>query len=153
MRRGFSYVEVMLAGIILSIFLIPVITTFYQSINNHRFAMAHYQGALNAQSVLLKVSNVIDDGFDHLEYYFASITEQYETDVYSYTLYISKLRSNEPLYLYRYFYTYYDHVQQNIFDYFSHQIPHNTGVTSFFVVLHVNCMETGRLIKRFVRIL
>ena len=123
MKRGFSYVEVMLSGVALSIFLVPVLATFYQAMNNQRFAIIHYQGALNAQSVLLKISNVIHDRFEHLEYYFQNITSQHDTDVYSYTLYISPLHPNVSLFLYRYFYTHPIHVQENIFDYFSHEIP------------------------------
>lgn len=123
MKRGFSYVEVMLSGVALSIFLIPVIATFYQAMNSQRFAMIYYQGALNAKSILLKLSNVMDDRFEQLDYYFEIITREYNTDIYSYTLHISKLNPNEPLYLYRYFYTDPSHVKENIFDYFSHTMP------------------------------
>lgn len=58
-NKGYSYIEVLIAGAILSIFIIPVILTIHQSMRNLEFSRKRYNAVILADSLLIEAGNSI----------------------------------------------------------------------------------------------
>ena len=58
-NKGYSFIEVVIAGAILSIFILPVVSTIYQSMRNLMFSDVRYNATILADSLLIEATNSI----------------------------------------------------------------------------------------------
>lgn len=67
-QRGFSQIEVLMAAIILSVIMVPVISGFFQAGQNFQYAYDYYRANLEAQHVLEQGQAFISRKKDLSEY-------------------------------------------------------------------------------------
>lgn len=61
MKKGFTFVEVIMAVALLGLIAVPVINGFYISARNFRYAYDHYRAGLEAQAVLEQAGGFLRD--------------------------------------------------------------------------------------------
>lgn len=101
-NKGYSYIEVLMAGSIISIFLIPFILAMHQGMQNLYFANERYKGVILSESLLIEVINsiFITDNPTEVLYNSLLISEvlnisqdefdyRYKTQLFNYSLQIS----------------------------------------------------------------
>ena len=99
-RKGFTYIEVIIATTILAILAIPMSGSFYQAVQNQRFALDYYIGYLHSQNIADDLSDILSNGFDAetLDQYFDDGIQQYDLEHYTYHIYVSTLHGESLLY-------------------------------------------------------
>lgn len=69
-NKGYSYLEVLIAGTLLSIIIIPITLTLYQGMQNLHFSNERYNAVLLADSLLVEVANsiiIMDEPIEKLD--------------------------------------------------------------------------------------
>ena len=102
LRKGFTYIEVMIASTIFTILVVPLTQSFYQAMKNHEVALLYYMGYLNAQNIADDLAEELSDGLamENLENYFSSKICQYDLENYTYHIYLMKEKSEKSEILY-----------------------------------------------------
>jgi len=95
-NRGMSYIEVLMAAALLSIFIVPVLSGFFNASRNQRYALTAYEASLYTANLLTEAGAGISSDSDN----FASIlrnpafSDEYKTDIYDYCLYVYSRRAD-----------------------------------------------------------
>lgn len=81
-NKGFSYIEVLISSLLLSIFLIPLTMAFFNLSINFKYSKLFYDGMLQCKSLMLDFQTIIEDGDD--SNFISFINENYDTESFDF---------------------------------------------------------------------